>query len=412
MPLAITLSLCSLLLLVGAAGGNPIVDKPGLEYSGAFPPDSAGDVGAAFYVQAAHGGSGVEVAVYDKMANLLSTFDFSSLFSSPCADSPTNTPSVVYDEPAERYVVTAWVFLGGGSDPRFCVAISQTADPRGAYYTYQFTAVDVPNFARFAAGPDAYYATSSDPFSDVSIHAFDRPRMLAGLAVAPPQRFTVPSLPGFTSALHSLAPADVDGADPPAGSPHFFVRHRDDEVHDPGTSDPTRDFLELYALDVDFDVPGNSSLTGPTQIPVAEFDSDLCGLVSNGCFPQAANGTLLDPNSEVMSRVQYRNFGTHESLVGSFAVDVGDSPDHGGIRWFELRSTEPGAIAWPSSRCRRRMPLRPTSPTTTHSSRRRRTESRSSPRSGRPGRRSHPHSSSMRSTTRASHSALPSQSTC
>jgi hypothetical protein len=43
----------------------------------------------------------------------------------------------------------------------------------------------------------------------------------------------------------------------------------------------------------------------------------------------------------VMWRLQYRNFGTHETLVGNFVVDV-DGTDHGGIRWFELRKTNTG----------------------------------------------------------------------
>jgi len=44
-----------------------------------------------------------------------------------------------------------------------------------------------------------------------------------------------------------------------------------------------------------------------------------------------------------MWRLQYRNFGSHEMLVGNFVTDV-DATDHGGIRWFELRKT--GAGPW------------------------------------------------------------------
>ncbi len=42
-----------------------------------------------------------------------------------------------------------------------------------------------------------------------------------------------------------------------------------------------------------------------------------------------------------MWRLQYRNFGTYETLVGNFVTDV-DGTDHGGIRWFELRKTGGG----------------------------------------------------------------------
>jgi len=41
-----------------------------------------------------------------------------------------------------------------------------------------------------------------------------------------------------------------------------------------------------------------------------------------------------------MWRLQYRNFGTHATLVGNFTVDVGG--DQAGIRWFELRKSGGG----------------------------------------------------------------------
>ena len=46
-----------------------------------------------------------------------------------------------------------------------------------------------------------------------------------------------------------------------------------------------------------------------------------------------------------MWRLQYRNFGTHETLVGNFVTDV-TGADQGGIRWFELRRTPPGVGAF------------------------------------------------------------------
>jgi hypothetical protein len=74
-------------------------------------------------------------------------------------------------------------------------------------------------------------------------------------------------------------------------------------------------------------------------IPVAEFDSDLCGLTSFSCIPQKGSSIRLDPLREIiMNHLQYRNFGTYETLVGSFVTDV-DGHDHAGVRWFELRKT-------------------------------------------------------------------------
>jgi hypothetical protein len=39
-----------------------------------------------------------------------------------------------------------------------------------------------------------------------------------------------------------------------------------------------------------------------------------------------------------MWRLQYRNFGTYETLVGNFVTDV-TGTDRGGIRWFELQKS-------------------------------------------------------------------------
>jgi hypothetical protein len=153
------------------------------------------------------------------------------------------------------------------------------------------------------------------------------------------QRFLSSDLNGF--GFQALTPGDLDGAQaPPDGSPGYFMRHKDDEVHNPRSNDTTQDFLEIWELNIDWDNSENSTFTGPTDIAVSEFDSDLCGLFSSSCFVQPDTGTRLDPIREViMWRLQYRNFDTYETLVGNFVTDV-DGTDHGGIRWFELRKTQ------------------------------------------------------------------------
>jgi hypothetical protein len=69
------------------------------------------------------------------------------------------------------------------------------------------------------------------------------------------------------------------------------------------------------------------------------IDSNLCGLTSFSCIPQPSGANALDPLREViMFRLQYRNFGTRQSLVGNLVTDV-NGADRAGIRWFELRKT-------------------------------------------------------------------------
>ncbi|HBL27659.1 MAG TPA: hypothetical protein DD490_12550, partial [Acidobacteria bacterium] len=239
------------------------------------------------------------------------------------------------DQLADRWFLSEF----SNSGNRMCVYISQTSDPiSGGWFAYQFTAPSFPDYPKFGVWPDAYYASSNE--SSPAAYAFDRIQMLAG-SPATAQRFSAPDLAAF--GFQALIPADADGATPPpGGAPNPFMRHRDDEAHNAGSNDTTRDFLEIWNYHVDFATPANSTFTGPVNIPVTSFDSELCGFTSFNCFPQQGSGTTLDPLREVvMNRLQYRNFGTHQTLVGNFVTDV-DGTNHGGIRWFELRNTGSG----------------------------------------------------------------------
>jgi PKD repeat protein len=228
------------------------------------------------------------------------------------------------------------------SGNHLCVYVSQDANPvSSGWYLYDFQTTNFPDYPKYAVWPDAYYVSTNE--NDPAAYALDREKMLLGLP-ATSQRFTAPDLAGFP--FQALIPSDLDGATlPPAGSPNYFMRHRDDEVHNLGSNDPSQDFLEIWEFHVDFAVPANSSFAKLADVAVSEFDSDLCGLSSFFCFPQPGTTTTLDPLREVvMWRLQYRNFESHETLVGNLVTDV-DGTDHGGIRWFELRRTVGGPWA-------------------------------------------------------------------
>jgi hypothetical protein len=63
----------------------------------------------------------------------------------------------------------------------------------------------------------------------------------------------------------------------------------------------------------------------------------MCNYARN-CIPQPGTTVKLDAISDrLMFRLQYRNFGTHQTLVTNHTVDVGS--DHAGVRWYELRKT-------------------------------------------------------------------------
>jgi hypothetical protein len=320
---------------VGVGGpGLPLLNFDGQDFTGVNPPDTVGDVGTLHYIQATNSTAGSRLVIYDKAGSpVAGPFALDSLGAGDCAFG-LGDPIVLYDELADRWLLSEFSQIAN----QLCVYVSRSADPvTGGWYNYAFATPNFPDYPKYAVWPDAYYVTSNE--SSPAIYALERTRMLAGQP-ATLQRFTAPPLEGF--GFQALTPADVDGPAPPVGTPGLFMRHRDDEAHDAGNNDPTRDFLELFEFDVDFANPANSTFTGPLPIDIAEFDSSLCGLLSFNCFPQPGSGTTLDPLREViMWRLQYRNFGDRQTLVGNLVTDV-DGANTGGLRWFELRDTGNG----------------------------------------------------------------------
>ena len=314
------------------------VNVAGQGFTGASPPDTVGDVGPAHYIQAVNDAGGTLYTVYSKTngAIVAGPFTLAALGGSGACATGGGDPIVLYDELADRWLLSEFADSGNN----LCVYISQTSDPiSGGWYNYRFTLAEFPDYPKYAVWPDAYYVGANE--SSPAVYALDRTNMLAG-AAATFQRFAASSLNGFS--FQVVAPADLDGASPPpAGAPGLFLRHRDDEAHNAGSNNASEDYLEIFSFAVDWDTPANSTLTGPVTIPVTEFDSDLCGLTSFSCIPQQGSGTTLDPLREpVMNRPAFRNFGSHQSLVGCFATDV-TGTDQAGIRWFELRRSGLGA---------------------------------------------------------------------
>ena len=300
-------------------------------FTGVNPPDPTGDVGLNYYIQSYNGSSGSIFSIYNKNTGALVSgpTNMETLGSGQCG-SGAGDPIVLFDEMANRWMLSEFSQAGNN----LCVYISQTSDPvSGGWYAYAFSSPTFPDYPKYGVGVDAYYVGTNE--SSPTIYALDRTAMLSGSA-ASMVRITAPSLAGF--GFQILQPVDHDGStNMPAGTPGYFLRHRDDEVHNSGSNNPSEDYVELWQFDADFVTTSNSSFTKVADFAVADFDSSLCGLTSFSCFPQSGSTSDLDPLREVvMFRAQYRNFGTHETIVGNFVTDV-NGADHGGIRWFELR---------------------------------------------------------------------------
>lgn len=311
---------------------TPELNFDALGYTGVAPPDIVGDIGKDYYIQSINGNSGAIYEIFDKVTGASVAGPFAMESALPAVGNCTGgagDPIILYDELAERWLLTEFTSQGPN---KMCVYVSQTDDPiAGGWYGYEFDGVNFPDYPKYGVWPDAYYVGTNENTS--ALYAFERLEMLNGNPAAL-QRFTLSDLSGF--AFQALIPADHDGPmAPPAGAPGIFMRHRDDESHSGGT-DPANDFLEIYTLTIDWATPANSVLSAVFDLPVSNFDSTLCGLTTLNCIPQPNSNTGLDPLREVvMWRLQYRNFGTHETLVSNLATDVGG--DRSGIRWFELR---------------------------------------------------------------------------
>jgi hypothetical protein len=317
-----------------------LVDIDGIPYGGTWPPDPVGDVGPGHYIQMTNHAKGSRFAVYDKAGRLLAGPSILRRLADPdsfCVFA-AGDPIVVYDEAADRWLMSETATFVVGT--ALCVYVSRTPDPvTGGWLLYEFLTPSFPDFAKLAVWSDAYYVTSNEAFGP-TVYALERDAMLAGVP-ARILRTVAPRLAGFR--FQALTPADLDGQAPAPGAPGWFLRHVDDEAHEP-PGVPGTDRLEIFWLVPDFDHPESVELQGPLAIPVSEFDSDLCGLEVFACFRQPDTFTLLDSLREVvMWRAQYRNFGTYETLVGNFVTDVSGA-DQGGVRWFELRKT--GAADW------------------------------------------------------------------
>jgi hypothetical protein len=295
------------------------------------PPDTNGAVGANQFVQMVN----VTIAVYDKStgAQLLGPAAIHILwqgFGGLCefgGGTPTfadgGDPVVLYDHLAARWLVTQLQYNTTFTQTAQCVAVSTTSDATGSYnrYEYDFGA-NFPDYPKFSVWPDAYYNTINvfpgNKFAGAQACAFDRNAMLAG-APASAVCFQQPST------VSSLLPADLDGGTlPPAGSPNYLV----------GLADSTH--LNFFRFHVDFSNPGNSSMTGPTLIPVAPYTEICARATTVSCIPQPNPGEKVDGLSDrVMFRLAYRNFGDHESLVVNHTIQGGAL---GGVRWYEIRN--------------------------------------------------------------------------
>jgi hypothetical protein len=317
------------------------------------PPDPVGAVGPNHYVEMVN----LAFAVYSKTgAKLLGPVNTGSLWAgfaiNECTD-PSGDPIVVYDQRADRWILTQFTTRGLNypKEPlnQFynCVAISTTGDPTGSYYRYAFTTgYNFPDYPKYGVWGDSYLITTrefgvADPsLYGIGVYGLERDKMIEGDPGARAVSVLLQEGPVPLNLIgDGLLPPDMDGKKPPKkNTPAPIIGTQDDNA----SYGATFDALNIWEFNVAWDDTPTASIGLKTQLPVAGFDSVFpCGPTARDCLPQPGitnRGQYLDVLSyrqRPTFRLAYRNTGSHESMVTSQSVEA--LPGVAGMRWYEVR---------------------------------------------------------------------------
>jgi cell division septation protein DedD len=319
---------------------TPILNFDGIPFPGVgcncAPADTNGAVGQTQYVQIVNEG----YQVFNKAtgSSILGPKSIASVwtgFGGLCETSGHGDPVMLYDHLANRWIISQFAGASGPITDE-CVAVSTTADATGTYNRYGFhLGTNFFDYPHLSVWPDGYYMSmnvfnaAGTSYLGPQAFAFDRAKMLAGQ----PATFISPVGP-LGGSIDPFLPADLDGSTlPPPGAPNTFVGF-------PGQA--TSQNYTTYHFHVDFATPANSTFTTFATPPAAGYTA-LCP-TTRACVPQkgvAASSNLDGIGDRLMFRLAYRNFGTHESVVGTYSVSAGGVA---ALRWFELRNVTAGPV--------------------------------------------------------------------
>lgn len=288
----------------------------------ALPPDIAGAVGPADYVQWVN----TEIAIFRKSNGALRLGPFGGNqvwrnFGGPCETTNDSDPVVLYDRLANRWFLSHFAVSNGS--PYFqCIAVSRTDDPSGRYARYSYKFDDYPDYGKFGVWPDAYYATfnmfkGGSTFLHSTVCAFDRAKMIAANASPAAQCTDI--------ANGGLLPSDLEGTTTGSGETPNFI------------ASLTKDAVLLWKFRVDWADITHSTLVGPSSIAVSPF-VPACARV--GCVPQRSTAsTLYTLGDRPMFRLSYRALAGVERLMLNHAVEVTQASGGKsyGVRWYEIQ---------------------------------------------------------------------------
>jgi hypothetical protein len=304
------------------------------------PPDPTVDADSTVTIQSTNSGGGAVYRIFNKSTGAI----ISSSLTMQALGGPSGLgdPIVLYYKPSKRWFLMEFSSTGN----KLLLHVSQTSNPQGAYFTYQFTCPSFPDYPKWSFCPtsDAFLVSTNEG-GPPTIYAMKLSSLLAGTASPFIGVDIGYSLNGF--GFQSITPVDIEGdIAAPANMKPLFVRHRDDESHTNGSPDsPTNDWIELWEMTINW-TASTATVAKTQDISIAEIDSKLCGLTSFTCIPQPGTTVDLDPLREtVMFKAPMRIFDTHQSMVLCLSTDV-NGADRSGVRWIEIRRATGSLGAW------------------------------------------------------------------
>jgi hypothetical protein len=326
-----------------ASAPSPTTNFAGLDqanWGAGWPPDTNGDVGPNYYIQAVN----TSIGLFDKSTgSRVAAFTFDALFSqaptgTPCDNDNQGDPVALYDPIGDRYIVSDFAWSNYTSGAMYqCIAVSRTNDPvSGGWYFYAFQTESgglLPDYPKLAVWPDGVYmsanifsTTGSGSYQHAQVWVFDRTAMEAGTS-ARSVSFNLPSKVGGTT-VFSLLPSNtrvVTGL-PPTGSPNYFASIYGSYA------------VRVWKFHVDWSNTSNSTFTGPTNVPIATFN------VGPSNVPEKGGNNVDTLSYRLMFQNQYTNENGRESLWLTHTVGNGGSPNVAQVRWYQLSVTG-GTIA-------------------------------------------------------------------
>ncbi len=303
-------------------GHAPIQNFAGQSAAGFYPLDPSGAVGPNHYIQMINS---TTFKVYNKSTGaVMLTGTLGNLWAPVTPND--GDPIALYDKAANRWFMSQF----GQSGNKIYIAISQTADPLGSWYTYTFTSPSFPDYLKFSVWQDGYYMTSNQA---QKVFAFERTKMLLGQTARSVYHTFSPPNAGYF--FVPLAGDSGDGTLAPAGTPCPVFSYSDN-----GWGSGYTDAINIFKCTTNW-VPTTATMTiaSAGSVPCTAFDASYNASWND--ISQPGTTQKLDGiGGTLMFRAQWKpwNGAGYNSVVLSWGVKI--STTQRSIKWCELHQDQ------------------------------------------------------------------------